>query len=312
MTQDEPSEVHRSPKPVVLKGDIRRTFVRSGGGGVRCSDHERNGLLIDAAAERPDGQAVDLNPATAFDPDAIRWYRAVYEARPGNRSCAAMSDADFLAEMGLLVEQGGRRLPTRAAVLIFGTNPAFRQLLPRPVVDCQWFTAIGDDADTGDRWFDRLVLDENLIRAWRSLIEDWYERFAEHPFRLDPATLRRDDTPPDYRAFRESMINLIMHQDYSDHSRKAVIRHYADKTVLWNPGDAFRRGRGSARTRRKRDAQPAYRARVSPHRSRRACRVGPARRVPELATVGTRAAADSERPAAQELRAGAEEGGIAL
>ncbi len=239
MTQDEPSEVHRSPKPVVLKGDIRRTFVRSGGGGVRCSDHERNGLLIDAAAERPDGQAVDLNPATAFDPDAIRWYRAVYEARPGNRSCAAMSDADFLAEMGLLVEQGGRRLPTRAAVLIFGTNPAFRQLLPRPVVDCQWFTAIGDDADTGDRWFDRLVLDENLIRAWRSLIEDWYERFAEHPFRLDPATLRRDDTPPDYRAFRESMINLIMHQDYSDHSRKAVIRHYADKTVLWNPGDAF-------------------------------------------------------------------------
>ena len=38
-----------------------------------------------------------------------------------------MSDVDFLAEMGLLVEQGGRRLPTRVAVLIFGTNPAFRQ-----------------------------------------------------------------------------------------------------------------------------------------------------------------------------------------
>lgn len=232
-------EVHRSQKPVYLNGDIRRAFVRSGGSDVRCSDQERNGFLIDAAAERPDGQAVDLNPATAFDPDAIRWYRAVYESRPGNRSCAAMSDVDFLAEMGLLVEQGGQRRPTRAAILIFGTNPTFRQLLPRPVVDCQRFTAIRDDADTGDRWFDRLVLDENLIRTWRSLIEDWYEKFAEHPFRLDPATLRRNDTPPDYQAFRESMINLIMHQDYSDHSRKAVIRHYADQTVFWNPGDAF-------------------------------------------------------------------------
>ncbi|MYN66474.1 MAG: AAA family ATPase [Acidobacteria bacterium] len=231
-------EVHRSQKPVFLNGDIRRAFVRSGGSDVRCSDRERNGFLIDAAAERPDGRAVDLNPASAFDPDAIRWYRAVYEARPGNRSCAAMSDVDFLAEMGLLVEQGGRRLPTRAAILIFGTNPAFRQLLPRPVVDCQRFTAIRDDADTGERWFDRLVLDENLIRTWRSLI-DWYEKLADHPFRLDPATLRRDDTPPDYRAFRESMINLIMHQDYSDHSRKAVIRYYADQTVFWNPGDAF-------------------------------------------------------------------------
>ena len=232
-------EVHRSQKPVYLNGDIRRAFVRSGGSDVRCSDQERNGFLIDAAAERPDGQAVDLNLSTAFDPDAIRWYRAVYESRPGNRSCAAMSDMDFLAEMGLLVEQGGQRRPTRAAILIFGTNPTFRQLLPRPVVDCQRFTASRDDADTGDRWFDRLVLDENLIRTWRSLIEDWYEKFAEHPFRLDPATLRRDDTPPDYQAFRESMINLLMHQDYSDHSRKAVIRHYADQTVFWNPGDAF-------------------------------------------------------------------------
>ena len=232
-------EVHRSQKPVFLNGNISRSFVRSGGGDMRCSDHERNRFLIDAAAERPDGLAVDIDLRTAFDPDTVRWYRAVYEARPENRSYAALSDMDFLAELGLLVEQGGQRHPTRAAILIFGTNPAFRQLLPRPVVDCQRFTATRETADTADRWFDRLVLDENLIRTWRSLIEDWYEKFAEHPFRLDPATMQRDDTPPDYRAFRESMINLIMHQDYSDHLRTPVIRHYADQTVFWNPGDAF-------------------------------------------------------------------------
>ena len=232
-------EAHRSQKPVFLNGIISRAFVRSGGGDMRCSDHERNRFLIDAAAERPDGQAVDIDLRTAFDPDTVRWYRAVYEARPENRSYAALSDRDFLAELGLLVEQGGQRHPTRAAVLIFGTNPAFRQLLPRPVVDCQRFTATRETADTADRWFDRLVLDENLIRTWRSLIEDWYEKFAEHPFRLDPATMQRDDTPPDYGAFRESMINLIMHQDYSDHLRTPVIRHYADQTVFWNPGDAF-------------------------------------------------------------------------
>ena len=213
--------------------------VRSGGSDVHCSDQERNRFLIDAATDRPDGQAVDLNPGTAFDPDTIRWYRAVYEARPGNRSHAALSDTDFLAEMGLLVEQADERRPTRAAILLFGANPTFRQLLPRPVVDCQRFAAARETADTGERWFDSLVLEENLIRTWRSLIEDWYEKFAEHPFRLDPATMQRDDTPPDYQAFRESMINLIMHQDYSDHSRKAAIYHYADQTVFWNPGDAF-------------------------------------------------------------------------
>ena len=232
-------EAHRSQKPVFLNGNVSRSFVRSGGSDVRCSDQERNRFLLDAAVERPDGHAVDLDLRTAFDPDAIRWYRAVYETRPDNRSCATLSDTDFLAEMGLLVEQGGERRPTRAAILLFGANPTFRQLLPRPVVDCQRFMATREAADTEDRWFDRVVLEENLVRTWRFLIEDWYQKFAEHPFRLDPATMQRDDTPPDYRAFRESMINLVMHQDYADHSRPAVIRHYRDQTVFWNSGDAF-------------------------------------------------------------------------
>ena len=232
-------EVSRSQKPIYLNDDIRRAFVRSGGSDVRCSASERNRFLVDAAPERYDGRAVEVDPAEAFDGESLRWYRAVYEAKPGNRSHAEASDLEFLAEMGLLVEQGERRLPTHAAVLLFGTNRVLRQLLPRPVVDCQRYSTDRDAVYTGERWFDRLVLEDNLVRTWRSLIEDWYERFAEHPFRLDPQTMQRDDTPPDYLAFRESMVNLIVHQDYADPSRKALIRRYADQTVFWNPGDAF-------------------------------------------------------------------------
>ena len=235
-------EVHRSQKPVFLNGDIRRAFVRSGGSNVRCSDSERDRFLMDAASERYDGQPVDLDARKAFDEETFRWYRAVYESRPENRSYAALSNIDFLNEMGLLTERKDGPLPTRAAILLFGANPAFRQLLPRPVVDCQRFAAPREAADTGLRWFDRFICEENLVRTWRSLIDDWYARFAEHPFRVDPATLQRDDTPPDYLAFRESMINLIVHQDYADHSRNAEIRHYADQTVFWNPGDAFAAG----------------------------------------------------------------------
>ena len=231
-------EVHRSHKPVFLNGDIRRSFVRSGGSDVRCSDNERNRFLLDAAVERHDGQIVDFNLDTAFDSESVKWYRAVYEGRPGNRSYASLADADFLNEMGLLVESEGRSRPSRAAILLFGTNTTFRQLLPRPVVDCQRFGLTRDTADTGERWIDRLVLDENLVRAWQSLI-DWYQRLADRPFRVDPASLQRDDAPPDYRAFRESMVNLLIHQDYSDHSRKPEIRHYPDQTIFWNPGDAF-------------------------------------------------------------------------
>ena len=231
-------EASRAEKPVYLDGNINRSFVRRGGSDIRCSANERDRFLLDAVPERFDGRVVERDPDTAFDGDSIRWYRETYERRPGNRSHADLSDLDFLEEMGLVVERDGRRAPTLAAILMFGCNAAFRQSLPRPVVDCQRFTLSRNQADTGARWIDRTVLDENLIRTWRALV-DWYERFAEHPFRIDPVTLQRDDTPPDYRAFRESMINLLMHQDYSDQGRKAEIRHYADQTVFWNPGDAF-------------------------------------------------------------------------
>ena len=231
-------EAHRSEKPVHLNRDIRRSFVRKGACDVRCSDNERNRFLIDAAAERYDSLPVDRDPTTAFDDASIRWYRANYEGRSGNRSNAEMPDLDFLSVMGLLFEQDGERKPTRAAVILFGTEAAFRQILPRPVVDCQHFTVERDQADTGQRWADRVLLEENLIKTWQALIE-WYRRQAERPFLLDPTSLQRDDAPPDYRAFRESMVNLLIHQDYSDHSRKGEIRRYADQTVFWNPGDAF-------------------------------------------------------------------------
>lgn len=231
-------EVHRSKKPVFLNGDIRRAFIRSGGSDVRCSDNERDRFLLDAAVERYDGQSIEFNLSTAFDSESVKWFRAVYEGKSENRSYASLSDVDFFNEIGLLVEREGQRHPTRAAILLFGTNATFRQLLPRPVVDCQRFAATHDTADSGERWIDRVVLDKNLICAWRSLV-DWYQRLAERPFRVDPVSLQRDDAPPDYTALRESTVNLLMHQDYSDHCRKPAIRHYTDQTVFWNPGDAF-------------------------------------------------------------------------
>ena len=234
-------EVHRSRKPVFLNGDIRRSYIRKGGCDVKCSDEERNRFLVDATFDRYDGFPLELDPESAFDSGSIRWYRNLYEMRSGNRSKAALTDLQFLADMGLLTERNGKQMPSRAAILLFGNNPAFRQLLPRPVVDCQRYNQPISEAGLGERWIDRMVADENLVHVWQQLV-DWYEKLIERPFRVDPTTLQRDDTPLDYRAYREAIVNLLIHQDYSDHSRKAEIRYYTDQTVFWNPGDAFAPG----------------------------------------------------------------------
>ena len=231
-------ESPRREKPLYLDGDIRKSFIRRGGGDERCTQEEIERFLRDASTERYDDRPLDgLDAEEFFDPASVLWYRGAFGDRNPGRS-QALSDPEFLTEWGFVVEHGDRLAPTRAAVLLFGRPRHLRRILSRPVVDCQFINAAFDSWTTDQRWIDRVVVEENLIQAWLILSER-YAKHAEHPFRLDPATLRRDDDPPDYVSFREAAINLLIHQDYGDHGRKASIRFFRDRTVFWNPGDAF-------------------------------------------------------------------------
>ena len=230
-------EARRQEKPVYLKGDIRKSFIRRGGCDERCTQEDIERFIRDASEERYDGRTIDLDPEYCFDADAVQWYRAIFNDRNPGKS-VAQTDLEFLHNWGFLIEDRDTLRPTCAAILLFGLDSYFRQSLPRPVVDCQWIQADADGATLDQRWADRLVIENNLIQTWRFLIAR-YMHHVERPFQVDPATLRREDAPPDYIAFREAAINLLIHQDYADHTRKPEIRFFQDCTVFWNPGDAF-------------------------------------------------------------------------
>ena len=231
-------ESPRSDKPVYLDGDIRRSYIRRAAGDERCTPEEIERFLRDASADRYDGEPlVGLYAEEFFDPESVHFYRRVFdEHNPGRHQ--ALSDVEFLNEWGFVVEHGELLVPTRAAVLVFGRPRHVRRILPRPIVDCQFIDSPSDSWSTDRRWTDRIVVEENLVQAWLMLSER-YMQHAEHPFGVDAATLRRDDDPPDYISFREAAMNLLIHQDYGDHGRKASIRFFRDRTVFWNPGDAF-------------------------------------------------------------------------
>ena len=229
-------ESPRGEKPIYLRGDIRESYIRRGAGDERCTMLEIKRFLRDASADY-DGQAVDLDAEGFFDPDSLRWYRRLFEDRnPGRRQDP--SDMEFLHEWGFVVEQDGRLAPTRAAVLVLGRGRYVRQVLHRPVVDYQFIDCTFDSWPPDLRWSDRAVVEENLVQAWLTLSER-YMRRSDRPFRIDPATLRRDDDPPDYISFREAAINLLLHQDYGEQHRHATIRVFRDRLEFRNPGDAF-------------------------------------------------------------------------
>ena len=230
-------EARRRDKPIYLNNDITRSYIRRGAGDERCTPEEIGRMLRDSADERHDGETVDLDSARCFDDESLRWYRKLFEDRNPDHD-DSLSHLEFLRYWGLVVETGGRLSPTRAAVLLFGADPAFRQILPRPVVDWQWHRGNWSEDLPEERWADRLVIEANLVKVWKALMDRYMQR-AEKPFSVDPETLRREDRPPDYVAFREAAINLLIHQDYADHTRKPTIRFFDDRTLLWNPGDAL-------------------------------------------------------------------------
>lgn len=231
-------ESPRSEKPVYLKGDPRQSYLRRGAADEQCSPSELERFLRDAAQERYDGAVLlDLSAESCFDLVTVSWYQTQF-ARRNPEHLEIADPIAFLLNWNFVVEQSGKLHPTRAGLLLFGTGRYVRQILPRPVLDYQRIDAAFEQWSADERWHDRYVFEENIFLTWQGLVAR-YMRIAEHPFAIDPATLRRNDDPPDYVAFREAAINLLIHQDYGDQGRKASIKLFKDRTVFWNPGDAF-------------------------------------------------------------------------
>ncbi len=231
-------ESGRNQKPVYLNGNPRDSFIRRAARDERMTDNELQRFLRDAAQQPWDSEALpDFEIEPSIDTETLSWYQAQFFRRnPEQRQIE--DPLEFLQEWNFATQQRGKPVLTRAAILLFGQDRSVRALLPRPVLDYQRIDTRFEQWSADARWHDRMVFEENLFKTWRGLVAK-YARIAEHPFQVDPATLRRNDDPPDYIAFREATINLLIHQDYGDHNRKAVLKWFTDRIQFWNPGDAF-------------------------------------------------------------------------
>ncbi len=230
-------EAQQNEKPVYLDGNPKKAHIRRGGRDDTCTGDELLRFIRDAATDRFDAEPLDLDIRHCFDESSVRWYRARFAAsNPGKGGTD--DDTAFLRKWGFLIERGGVLRPTRAAVLVLGSDEYVRQMLPRMVVDLQLYRHKADEFSPSVRWADRDTVEVNLIKAWESVV-DFYFKHSERPFSIDATTLRRDDDPPDYISFREAAINLLIHQDFGDHTRVPVIRLFRDRAEFFNPGDAF-------------------------------------------------------------------------
>jgi ATP-dependent DNA helicase RecG len=235
-------EVPRTSKPAFIDGRLDQTYVRKGGTTQQCNRDEIEAFMRNASTERfEDGTLDKLEVATCFEAESLKWYRRLFHERHAGHETEAKDDMGLLEHFGLVLPVNGTLRPTRAAILLFGTSAAMHHLLPRQIVDFFIFQCKFAELLPEQRWDERIesLSEGNIIKAWQRIVEVYRTRFAESRFELDDTTMQRKGTPPDYLAFREAVLNLLIHQDYGDHTRKARITLFADEYQFWNPGASF-------------------------------------------------------------------------
>jgi len=232
------NEAPRQQKPVHLGKDASKCYIRKGAGDQKCTQDEMSRFLRDRNSESYDSCLVDVELDRCFDAAALGRYRRRFADRDAGHVCNGLDDRGFLEHWALVQHKGGRLLPTRAAILLFGAGPALRALLPRPVVDVRWASYPWDSPAPAQRWLDRMLAEDNLWITWEKLLER-YTANAARPFEIDMVTMERRENPENFISFKEAAINVLTHQDYAEIGRSAVIAFHPDRLVFENAGPSW-------------------------------------------------------------------------
>jgi len=239
LVQIQDSKRQNKPVKVKEKGEWV-AYVRNGARDDVANDIELTQMLLDANCSSVTDQILELDVEQCFNPNTIKWYRKVFESRH-NQKYYTLSDLEFLDELGLIREDGEELKPSKAAILLFGTEKSINHILARNVVDAFWYSTNFEGSSDAARWQDRRPAEDeslNLFEAWR-VLSDRYMYWAEQPFEIDESNLHRNNETPDYIGFREATVNLLVHQDFADHTRVPKIEFYKDISRYWNPGDSL-------------------------------------------------------------------------
>jgi len=129
--------------------------------------------------------------------------------------------------LGLLVSHGGRYVPSQGSVLLFGKNR--RDIFPDAIIRCARFQ--GTDTT---RFLDQTEIDEYLPKAVETIVS-FIERHTIEAVEI--GRIRRKELP-EYppQAVRESIINAVVHTDYSIGGMDIKVAVFDDRIEITNPG----------------------------------------------------------------------------
>ncbi|MCK4235087.1 putative DNA binding domain-containing protein [candidate division WOR-3 bacterium] len=223
-------EAPKYQKPIYIKdaGPIKGGFKRVGATDLRLTDQDVHHYYLERMGA-PDAQAVDGSSTDDINPETLSAYRSLRKLIKVDTPELEFNDKYLLKSYSLLVENTVKL--TAAGLLLFGKEQAIRKYFPAIRLDIIRIKGIewGKDKDP----FLSRDLKGNLITI-RSIALDFMERFFLIPFQSDVRGDRIEENAHS-NALRESLTNLLMHQDYFGSSPAQVII-YNDRVEFYNAG----------------------------------------------------------------------------
>jgi ATP-dependent DNA helicase RecG len=188
--------------------------------------HEFGQRLSSIGALDPSAAIVSDAIIDDLDPVERQRLRSLIERYRGDPSLLPLSDEELDGALGMVRVEGGERKPTLAGLILLGKDDSISRLIPSHQVAFQ----VLDRGDVKVNDFSR----EPLARLFDRLIERFDARNEETE--LIPEGLFRISVPAfDRRAFREGVVNALVHRDYGKIGA-VHIRFEDDALIISNPG----------------------------------------------------------------------------
>lgn len=222
-------EVPPSPTPVattagkylrrVLGGDARPACVPMFFHEMQARQADR-GILDYSALPVPEARWEDLDPL-----EFERFRRSIRERGGGDSSLLELPDVELAKALGAVEANGQVRTTRVVGLLLFGKEEALRRLLPTHEVAFQVLRGQKVEVNDFFRW--------PLLRVLEECEQRFTARNREQEVLVGLFRIGVPDYPP--AAFREGLVNALVHRDYTRLGAVHVQWH-PDRIEIFNPG----------------------------------------------------------------------------
>ena len=170
-----------------------------------------------------------------LDANTFQYCRNIIQSRQPSHAWLQLSDEGILTATHLAIRDGDILKIKYAALILFGTDDAIAELMPRYRFEALFhmctYADFEDMSKFPSRYDDRRTIRQNLIRVYDQLAE-FVARYMPDKFYLSPETGQREDLR--WNLMREIVGNLCVHTDCS--SGYACFFHvFKDRVLTKNP-----------------------------------------------------------------------------